>query len=115
MIVTDAYGCVSDPSEPYYFIYTGMIEIAEGQKVSIYPNPFKGQFTLDYALPSASDVTSSMFNFFGQLITVIESEADKMSGNHRLVVDASRFGSGIYYLKIETGDYSIVKRIIHSN
>ncbi len=115
VIVTDAYGCVSEPSEPYYFIYTGMIEIAEGQKVSIYPNPFKGQFTLDYALPSASDVTISMFNFFGQLMTVIESEAGKMSGNHRLVVDASRFGSGIYYLKIETGDYSIVKRIIHSN
>jgi hypothetical protein len=56
-----------------------------------------------------------MFNFFGQLITVIQSDTPKTSGNHRLTIDASRFEAGIYYLKIETGDYSIVKRVIHSN
>lgn len=114
VIVTSDQGCVSETSEAYYFIYTGVIEFAEGQNVNVYPNPFNQHFTLDYSILSPSAVKISIFNTFGQLLTVIENESDKMAGKHRVRFDASRFDMGIYYLKIETADYSIVKRIIHS-
>jgi hypothetical protein len=113
-IVTNQYGCESEPSEPYYFIYTGIIDIADGQKVNIYPNPFNGHFVLDYSLPSNSQVKISMFNSFGQLLTVLENEQSQIAGNHRINFDASRFEGGILYLKIETADYSVVKRLVHA-
>ena len=98
----------------YHFVYTGVFEIAGGYNVSIYPNPFKDQFTLDYSINSYSKVKISIFNTFGQLITVIEDENSKTAGNHRVDFNTSNFKPGVYYCKIETADYSVVKRIIHS-
>lgn len=115
VIVTSAAGCESEPAEPYYFIYTGLIEIAEGQHVNVYPNPFKDEFTLDYSLLSSSEVKITIFNTFGQVMTVIADEDDKMAGNHRINFNTDRFETGIYYLKIETADYSLIKRIIHAD
>ncbi|MCD4694679.1 MAG: T9SS type A sorting domain-containing protein [Bacteroidales bacterium] len=114
VIVTNSYGCVSEPSDPYYFIYTGLIELADGQRINIYPNPFNDQFTVDYSLASVSKVKISIYNTFGQLITIVEDEAAKSTGSHRIQFNAGNFDSGIYYLKIETTDYSVIRRIIHS-
>ncbi len=114
VIVTSSEGCESQPSEPYYFIYTGLVEFSEGQKVNIFPNPFKDEFSIDYVLNSRSDVKISLFNSYGQLMTLIEDDQAKLSGNYRIRVDASRFMTGIYFLKIETSDYMVVRRIVQT-
>ena len=115
VIVTNEFGCESEPSDSYYFIYTGLIEIVDGQKVNIYPNPFNGQFTLDYSINSVSEVKISIFNTIGQQIHILENEPAKQAGNHRITFEANRLETGIYYCKIETSDYTVVKRIIKSN
>jgi len=114
VIVTNEFECESEPSNTIHFIYTGMIEIADGKKVNIYPNPFTSQFTLDYSLKSVSTVKISIFNIFGQQIHVIEEQTGKAAGNHTVRFDAGNLEPGVYYCKIETVDYSVVKRIIHS-
>jgi hypothetical protein len=114
VIVTNEYGCESDPSDSYHFIYTGLIELSGDQKINIYPNPFFGQFTLDYSLKSASDVTITIFNTFGQQMTLIENLTFKSAGNHRIQFDASRFDTGVYFLKVETSEYSVIKRLVHT-
>ena len=48
------------------------------------------------------------------LITSLEDESAKVAGNHRVNFNAGDFKTGIYFLKIETSDYSVLKRIIHS-
>jgi hypothetical protein len=114
VVVTNSYDCESNPSNGIYFIYTGLIEIAEGRQVSIYPNPFYDHFILDYSLKSVSHVKISIFNSYGQLITVIEDNASKTVGSYRVNFDAGSLGPGVYYCKVETNDYTVVKRIIHS-
>ena len=114
VIVTNGFGCSSELSDPYYFVYTGVIEMAEGQNVNIYPNPFSNQFTVDYSLIATSEVKISIYNTFGQLISLFEEESAKMAGNHRAEFDASDFETGVYFLRIETSDYTVLKRIIHS-
>jgi hypothetical protein len=114
VIVTSADGCISEPSESYYFIYTGLIEMDEGQSVAVYPNPFSEAFTLDYSLKTPSAVHITLFNTFGQVLTVLEESGDKPSGNHRIRFNAGEYEAGIYFLKIETNEYAIIKRIIHS-
>lgn len=114
VIVTSGAGCESEPSDSYYFIYTGLIEFKEDQKVNIYPNPYGEQFTLDYTLSSRSDVHVYLYNSFGQMLSVIEEDNSKLAGNYRLLIDASRYNTGIYYLKIETNDYSVIRRLIQT-
>ena len=114
VIVTSGAGCESEPSDSYYFIYTGLIEFKEDQKVNIYPNPYDEQFTLDYTLSSRSDVHVYLYNSFGQMLSVIEEDNSKLAGNYRLLIDASRYNTGIYYLKIETNDYSVIRRLIQT-
>jgi len=79
VIVSNEFDCESEPSDTYYFIYTGLIEIADGQKVNIYPNPFNGQFTLDYSIKSTSEVKISLFNTIGQQIHILENEPGLIS------------------------------------
>ncbi len=113
VIVTNGYGCESEQSNIYHFVYTGLVDIAEGRKFNIYPNPFKEIFTLDYSVKSVTDVKIAIYDTYGQLITTLQNQSVS-SGNHRLTYDASRLLPGIYYCKIETSDYTLVERIIHS-
>jgi hypothetical protein len=102
------------PSEPIHFIYTGVIELSSDQRVKLYPNPFTDQLTVDYSINSVSDVTISIYNTYGQKIGVIESKRSQVAGNHRVQVNTGDFDQGLYFLRIDTKDYSQLKRIIHS-
>ena len=114
VIVTNGFGCESEPSNSIHFIYTGVIELSSDQKVNVYPNPFADQLTVDYSLTSNSDVIVSLYNTFGQKIKGFESSTSESSGNHRLIMNTAGLQNGIYFLKIETQQYTQLKRIIHS-
>jgi hypothetical protein len=115
VIVTNFNNCVSEPSDPFYFVYTGLSEIMQDHKINVYPNPFSGHFTLDYTLASNSSMKITILNSLGQQMTVIEEEASKNAGNYLIHFDAGRFNSGIYFIKLETSDYVVMKRIVKSN
>ncbi len=114
VIVTSEFGCESEASSTYHFIYTGVIDIEAGQHVNVYPNPFTQKFTVDYSLATPSSVRFTIYNLHGQLITVVDDGVSKTTGNHRIIFDANKFNTGLYYIKIETSDYSIVKQIFRS-
>lgn len=114
VIVTNFDNCISEPSEPYYFIFTGVSEFVQDQKVNVYPNPFLNSFTLDYNLSSNSMVRISIFNSYGQQMTVVEEEMSKNAGNYSIHFDASIFKSGVYFIRLETSGYVVMKRIIRS-
>jgi hypothetical protein len=115
VMVTSSFGCESEASELYYFIYTGVIELETGQQVNVYPNPFTQRFNVDYSLTSPSAVTFTIYNMQGQVMTVVNNDELKSTGNHRIIFDANKFNSGLYYIQIETSEYSIVKQILRSN
>ena len=113
-IVTNIYGCSSEMSNVYHFIYTGVTDITDGRKFLIYPNPFGENFTVDFSLSSSSDVKITIFNTLGQEITWMKNESSVSSGNHRFIFDASKLQTGLYYCKMETAEYVIIQRIIHT-
>jgi len=114
VIVSNGFGCESDPSNAIHFVYTGLIEMSAGQNVKLYPNPFTNQLTIDYSLGSNSAVSINIFNTFGQKIRMLDSKSSQSAGKHRLVVNTADLESGIYFLRIETNDFTQLKRIIHS-
>jgi len=76
-----------------------------------YPNPFNPKTIINYELPITNDVDLSIYNLVGQKVATLVSEKQH-AGNHRVEWDASGFSSGVYYYKIEAGEFQDVKKMM---
>ena len=114
VIVTNEFGCESEQSNVYHFIYTGVIEISSNENVLIYPNPFRDQFTVDYSLKTVSKVTITVYDTYGRQVAVVDSKNEKSAGTHRAFFNTEKFNPGVYFCRIETNDYTVIKRIVQS-
>jgi len=76
-----------------------------------YPNPFNPNTIISYSLPSSSNIKLLVYNTLGQLVNTLES-GYKSAGNYSLNFNASDLSSGIYFYKLEAGQFSQVKKMI---
>jgi len=76
-----------------------------------HPNPFNPITVISYQIPTVSFVELSIYNLIGQKIVTLISEKQN-SGFKEITWDASGFSSGIYYYKIEAGEFYDVKKMI---
>ena len=76
-----------------------------------YPNPFNPTTVISYSLPSASNIKLIVYNTLGQTVKIIENEY-KNAGNYTVNFNASNLPSGIYFYKLEAGQYSQIKKMI---
>ncbi len=66
-----------------------------------YPNPFNPRTTIQFSLPKRSNVSITIWNTIGQKIeTLVDGEME--SGIHRIVWNAGKYPSGIYWYRLET-------------
>ena len=94
-------------------INTGITENEKLFSLKVYPNPAKNSFTLSYVLGSSDDVTFSLSDVTGRIIT--ESEMpNQLAGKHESVFDteALKMSAGVYHLKLMTSNIIQTKRII---
>jgi len=76
-----------------------------------FPNPFNPTTIISYQLPVISDVELSVYNLIGQkVITLISKKQNP--GTHQIEWNATGFASGIYYYRIEAGEFQDVKKMI---
>jgi hypothetical protein len=76
-----------------------------------YPNPFNPTTTISYQLPKACQVEMSIYNLLGQKVAVVVAKK-QAAGQYQLQWDASGFASGIYYYKIQAGEFVQVKKMV---
>jgi len=76
-----------------------------------YPNPFNPSTTISFSLPKGSDVTLRVYNVLGQQVeTVYEGRLE--AGVHQINYDASRLSSGMYFYRINAGEYSDTRKMM---
>ena len=76
-----------------------------------YPNPFNPTTKINYELPMTNYVNLSVYNLLGQeVITLVDEKQN--AGYYQVQWDASRFASGVYYYRIEAGEFVDVKKMI---
>lgn len=70
----------------------------------VYPNPFNPSTTISFDLPEASSVLITIYNVLGQNVaTLINGRLP--AGRHEREWNAARFSSGIYFVRMQAGDF----------
>jgi predicted GH43/DUF377 family glycosyl hydrolase len=76
-----------------------------------YPNPFNPSTTIKFQIPIAIFTTLKVYNILGQEVVTLVSE--KLSpGQYTYNWDASAFSSGVYYYKLEAGEYIDIRKLV---
>jgi len=78
---------------------------------SAYPNPFNASTVLTYAVALESPVKLTIHDIFGnQVATLLEGV--QSPGQHRVIWDASRAASGIYFCQMSAPGFQSVRKIV---
>jgi hypothetical protein len=76
-----------------------------------YPNPFNPSTKIDYSVPKNSFVTLKVYNVLGQEVATLFSGTQE-AGNYAAKFDAGKFGSGIYFYRLQAGATTITKKML---
>ena len=103
VIVTDANGCVSN-SNSFTYTATGIYET--GVEFAIYPNPFKGEATLDFG-QVIKEAQISIIDVYGKVI-----EKMTVYDTDKYVISSHNKASGVYFVEIEYSSDRIFGKFI---
>ena len=76
-----------------------------------YPNPFNPATTINYSLPSRNFVTLKVYNSLGKELQTLVSEFVD-AGWHAIQFDASNFSSGLYFYRLQAGDWVETRKML---
>ncbi|MCW8824098.1 MAG: M1 family aminopeptidase, partial [Ignavibacteriaceae bacterium] len=76
-----------------------------------FPNPFNSITTIKYDVPEKNRVMLKIYNVLGkELVTLIDEE--KAAGNYEIKFESKGFSSGIYFYKMQAGNFEESKKMI---
>ncbi len=112
---------VTDATFPFWFVIGSRLTGVPGQPDAAlpssyalqqnYPNPFNPSTVIEYALPSRSSVTLTVFNTLGQQVATL-ARGEQEAGLHQVRFDASNLPSGVYFYRLQAAGVSFTKKMI---
>lgn len=76
-----------------------------------YPNPFNPVTVINYHLPVNSNVILKIYDSLGNEVSTLVNEF-KEAGSYELTFNAESLSSGIYFYRLEAGEFSDVKKLV---
>ncbi|MBX7043997.1 MAG: T9SS type A sorting domain-containing protein [Ignavibacteria bacterium] len=87
-------------------------EVATGFGISQnYPNPFNPETKIRFSIPDNSNVEVKVYDELGRLVEDLVS-GNLVRGSYEIQWNASSAPSGIYYYRIQAGEFSETKKMI---
>lgn len=97
-----------------YYYLNGDVEISNpfGFHVSQnFPNPFNPSTVIKYRIPENSNIKITLFDISGKEIKIYLNEFQQ-AGYHELKINASDLLSGVYFYKVQMGNFSDIKSMV---
>ncbi|MCP5062572.1 MAG: T9SS type A sorting domain-containing protein [Ignavibacteriae bacterium] len=76
-----------------------------------FPNPFNPTTVISYSIPKANNVTLQIFDVLGREVLEIINQ-EQLIGSYQVLVDATQLTSGIYYYRLQAGDFIETKKMV---
>ena len=76
-----------------------------------YPNPFNPTTVIRYEISVTSFVTLEMYNVLGQEVATLVNEL-KQPGRYEARWNAEKLSSGVYFYRLQAGEYAETKKLI---
>jgi hypothetical protein len=93
--------------------------VAENKKIKLLPtlkissNPLTPFSAISYFLPQETKVNLVLYDIAGRQIRVLEKSNHKQAGKYYF--NLKNLANGVYFLKLETEKYKVVKKIVLLN
>lgn len=99
-----------------YFATVGINQISENipdrfELFQNYPNPFNPSTTIKFALPKNGLVKIRVYDMLGKEVSNLVNEEVK-AGTYEVKFDGAGLSSGMYFYRIETPDFTEVKKMM---
>lgn len=103
--------CGSDTfSDSITLSSVGLDDLFLDGDVAVYPNPSKGEFTIDMTVLGSSDIAIKVENMLGAI--VYESNPGTVQGAHSENISLGNAPAGMYFVRVLAGEQQLVKKII---
>jgi hypothetical protein len=80
------------------------------------PHPFANQTNVDVVVQTRQNVEARLYDATGRLVSIPFPRRQVDSGNQRvrIVIDGSRLGAGVYFLRVSGDDFETVQPLVHA-
>jgi len=85
------------------------------QKLTLYPcypNPFNPSTVIRFSLPHSEQANLTIYDVTGRQVKVLANEVLN-AGDHRVVFDGSDLASGVYFYKLQAGNFNKVNKMVY--
>ena len=110
VIVTDGNGCLSDTS---YFVVDWVhtsIEYFNIDRLSIYPNPSRDIFNIEFTSLLRQNLEIRIINSIGDIVYL--ENLDNYTGDYNKDINLKEFSKALYFLEIITDNGVVNKKLI---
>lgn len=76
-----------------------------------YPNPFNPTTQIKFDLPKDEFVTIKVYNVLGKEVAMLLNEK-KVQGSYNISFDGSSLPSGVYFYRLQAGDFTETKKMV---
>ena len=77
-----------------------------------FPNPFNQSTKINFDLPKDSKVTLVIYDLLGRVVKRLLNSEFKQAGRYSIDFNASNLASGVYFYRIEAGDFVMTKKMV---
>jgi hypothetical protein len=107
LVLSDSIGCViTGISNSNNSVLPGTFVLNQN-----YPNPFNPVTRIKYSIPFFGNVKLVLYDILGKEVLTMVNEA-KQPGEYSYDFNGSNLSSGVYFYKLEAGDFIDTKRMI---
>lgn len=76
-----------------------------------YPNPFNPSTVISYSIPGTSKVSLKVYDSEGRLVITLVNE-EKAAGTYKTIFNGSGLSSGVYFYRIQAGNFTAVRKFV---
>ena len=98
-------------AENVTLVNKGKVQLNNFYLFQNYPNPFNPSTKIKYQLPQSGIVLLKIIDMLGREIKTLVEEYQN-AGVHEISFNASDIASGVYFYKVASGNFSLVKKMV---